>query len=130
MRYLAPELLAGAETFRTNVASDIFSLSMTFFHVWTRKVPFAEVSREQKVVTAIRKGRRPNRPAVQLDLPSDIEQEFWILIVDMWAQDAPSRPLSENMQRRLEDIFGPLLELHESARHDHTPLQDVHSKYT
>jgi serine/threonine protein kinase len=115
LRYLAPELLAGDESFRTTVATDIFSLSMTFLHVWSRQVPFVEFSREQKATAAIRKGRRPKRPAVHIDLTSDIEQEFWLLIVDMWAQEASSRPQSEDMQKRLEAIFRPLLELRDNV---------------
>jgi len=108
-RFLAPELSAGAEKFRTSAASDIFSLSMTLLNVWTRDFPFAEIYKEQKAEAAIRKGRRPGRPAVQINLPSNVEQEFWLLLVDMWTHDASSRPPSEDVQKRLETIFGPLL---------------------
>lgn len=101
--------------FRTSVASDIFSLAMTFLHVWTRNVPFAEISREQKAAAAIRKGRRPNKPTTQIGLPSYVEQEFWSLIVMMWAQEAPDRPLTADVQECLEVIFRPLLELCDKA---------------
>ena len=33
LRYLAPELLSGPESFRTTAESDIYSLAMTFFQL-------------------------------------------------------------------------------------------------
>jgi hypothetical protein len=106
---LAPELLTGEEKFRTSPASDIFSLSMAFLNTWTREVPFAELPNSRKVEAAIRKGRRPEKPAAHIDLPPEREQEFWLLLTEMWAHDAASRPSSADMQGRLEAIFAPLL---------------------
>jgi serine/threonine protein kinase len=115
-RFLAPELLAGTEKFRTSTASDIYSLSMTFFSTWARTLPFCELFNEYKVQKHIRKGRRPKRPTTQIGLPAEMEQGFWQLIVDMWAHDPSSRPSTDDMQRRLEATFGFLLEEHERAR--------------
>ena len=109
-RFLAPELLAGEEDFRTTPASDIFSLSMTFLNVWTREVPFVELTSSRKVEAAIRKGLRPQRPVVQIDLPPQMEEEFWLLLVEMWAHEPASRPLSDDVQKQLEAIFTPLLD--------------------
>lgn len=115
VRFLAPELLAGTERFRTSMATDIFSLSMTFFSVWALTHPFVELSNEHKVQKHIRKGQRPKRPTTQISLPTEMEDELWRLIVDMWAHDPSSRPLTDDMQRRLEDIFGSLLKQHGKA---------------
>jgi serine/threonine protein kinase len=109
-RFLAPELSIGEEKFRTSPASDIFSLSMTFLSIWTREVPFAELPNSRKVEAAIRKGRRPEKPADDIDLPPEMEQEFWLLLTEMWSHDAASRPPSHDVQSRLETIFALLLE--------------------
>ena len=54
-RFLAPELLDGPEKFRTSEASDVFSLSMTFYHIWARQRPFAG-SNERLAANAICRG--------------------------------------------------------------------------
>ena len=111
-RFMAPELLDGEVKFRTTPASDIFSLSMVFLSIWAGKTPFAELARRQKVEAAVRKGQRPEKPAVHIDLPPEMEQEFWLLITKMWAHDPASRPPSDDMRIQLEAIFAPLLEQH------------------
>ena len=86
---------------------------MTFLSVWTCKIPFPDMKLE-KAKAAIVKGLRPNRPGEQIDLPPKMEQEFWLLIVRMWACEASDRPSSKEMQEQLEMTLGPLLEQHES----------------
>ena len=110
IRFLAPELLHGEENFRTTPASDIFSLSMVFLNIWTREAPFAELASSWKVEAAVRKGQRPEKPGVDIDLPPEMAQEFWLLLTKMWAHDPASRPPSDDMQSQLEVIFAPLLE--------------------
>jgi serine/threonine protein kinase len=114
-RFLAPELLEGPERFRTSPASDIFSLSMAFYNLWTGEVPFVEVTNDRKAEAAIREGQRPTRPTRDIDLPPETEQDFWQLLVEMWAHEAPQRPSSDYMQRRLDIIFRPLLEQHDTS---------------
>jgi len=113
-RFLAPELSDGPEEFRTSAASDIFSLSMTFLNVWTRELPFKEC-RDQKAGAKIRDGERPERPLIGIGLPPAMEQEFWVLVVKMWAHVAGDRPSSEDVQKRLETIFNPVLEQRKAA---------------
>ena len=115
VRFLAPELLAGAERFRTSTASDVFSLSMTFYSTWARTLPFCESFNEYKVQKHIRKGQRPKRPTTHIGLPAETEQGFWQLIVDMWAHEPSRRPSTDDMQRRLEAIFSLLLGQHGKA---------------
>ena len=108
-RFMAPELLAGEdEKFRTSSASDIFSLSMTLLNIWTREAPFVKLN-ERKAEAAIRKGLRPHKPTMHTDLSPEMEQDLWLLLVDMWAHEPQCRPSSEDIEKRLETVFGPLL---------------------
>jgi len=109
VRFMAPELLAGPERFRTSLPSDIFSLSMIFFSTWAHALPFAEIANEHAVERHIRKGQRPKRPTTHRGLRPEMEEEFWQLIENMWAPIPSSRPSTGDMQRRLEIIFGSLL---------------------
>lgn len=110
VRFLAPELLGGPERFRTSLPSDIFSLSMIFFSTWAHALPFANITNEHAVQKHILKQQRPTRPTTHLGLPTDKEEEFWQLIKNMWAHVPASRPSTGDMQRRLETIFGSLLQ--------------------
>lgn len=107
-RFLAPELLAGPEKFRTSATSDIFSLSMTLLNIWTREAPFVKLN-ERKAEAAIRKGLRPHKPTMHTDLSPEMEQDLWLLLVDMWVHEPQCRPSSEDIEKRLETVFGPLL---------------------
>ena len=110
VRFLAPELLAGPERFRTSLPSDIFSLSMVFFSAWTHAPPYAEMTNESAVERHIRSGRRPTRPTTHLGLRPEMEEGFWQLIENMWAPDPSSRPSTSDMQGQLETIFGSSVE--------------------
>jgi serine/threonine protein kinase len=108
LRFLAPELLEGPTRFRTTAASDIFSLSMLYFNLWAGQVAFVHLS-ELRTARAILQGERPLRPADDLiGLPSETLDAFWLLIQDMWAHDARSRPATKDVLFRLEVIFAPL----------------------
>ncbi|KAF8312101.1 kinase-like protein [Clavulina sp. PMI_390] len=93
LRFLAPELTNGlTERFRTTLASDVFSLALTFLNLWTGKQPFSQIPKDRKVALALRKGKRPTRPNVQVGLEPEAESRLWTLLNDMWAQDSGSRP--------------------------------------
>jgi len=113
---LAPELADGPEEFRTSAASDIFALGMTFLNVWTCQPPFVEW-KEKKAGAAIRNGRRPKRPAAHIDVPSEMEDEFWRLIERMWAHVADDRPSSVYVHDQLEITFRPMLEQRRLTAH-------------
>jgi serine/threonine protein kinase len=106
-RFLAPELLEGAAKFRTSAASDVFSLSMVYFNLWTHQPPFA-LSNELAAATAIRRGERPLRPADDLGLPFERMESFWLLIQQMWATAVDQRPAAKKVHLRLEAIFASL----------------------
>jgi serine/threonine protein kinase len=107
-RFLAPELLSGQEKFRTSEASDIFSLSMTFYIFWARHPPFIHLN-DFQAATAIYKGDRPSRPPDVPDVPSDKMDSFWLLIQQMWAHEACNRLATEKVYTRLERIFASLV---------------------
>ena len=52
---------------------------------------------------------------MHIDLPSEIEEEFWQLIQSMWVRAADDRPSSHDVQKRLETIFGPILDQREAV---------------
>lgn len=79
---------------------------MTFLNIWTREVPFVEFPL-RKATRLIEEGQRPDRPAAHLGMPLKVEQEFWLLLVDMWAHNPLNRPSSEATQQRLETILCP-----------------------
>jgi len=107
LRFLAPELSTGAdEKFRTTPSSDIFSFSLTILNTWTGEAPFPKHN-DWWAAAAIQENRRPSRPTINIGLPLETEQELWLLLVDMWAHDASSRPLTEDVHRRLEGSLGP-----------------------
>jgi hypothetical protein len=110
MRFVAPEITHGEDPC-SGSASDIFSLAMTFFSFWTREIPFAEMH-EFGALVEIGRGRRPTKPTAQIGLPPEMEEEFWLLLEEMWARDPSMRPSSEIVQERLEKMFAPLLEQH------------------
>src|ERR1700733_10612660 len=87
-----------------------------FFIIWARTSPFGRLSNEFTVQRLIREGHRPERPQTQIGMPAEIEEEFWGLVVDMWAHDPSRRPLTDDVQRRLEGIFGLLLEQRSEAK--------------
>lgn len=109
-RFLAPELAYGTtDRFRTTQASDIFSLSMTFLNIWTRRHPFFEIKKELKVAAKLREGQRPKRPKGAVELIPDVEEQFWEILVEMWAHEPSTRPPSRAVSEDLDQIFGRLL---------------------
>jgi serine/threonine protein kinase len=104
LRFLAPELLEGPEKFRTTEASDIFSLSMTFFHIWSHQPPFAHLSNDWAAAAAIQRGERPSRPDNDLGISSENMERFWNLIRRMWDEER-YRPGTQEVHSELEDIF-------------------------
>ena len=107
LRFLAPELSAGFnEKFRTSSSSDIFSFSLTVLNAWAGEVPFPEHN-DWAATAVIRKNQRPNRPVTNINLPPETEHELWLLLVEMWAHEASSRPSTEDVCRRLETCLGP-----------------------
>ncbi|KAF8318086.1 kinase-like protein, partial [Clavulina sp. PMI_390] len=104
--FLAPELSTSPdERVQPTLASDIFSLSMTFFSTWTREKPFSGVRNKWEIASWIGQGRRPERMDPAISLLLEVESALWQLIETMWAQEPASRPSSGDVVQRLEQIF-------------------------
>ena len=88
LRYLAPELAFGPESFRTTVKSDVYSLAMTFFHLSTLCAPFNKLN-EWAAADAARRRQRPEKRDPRFLAGSfDV---LWGLLKSMWAHDESAR---------------------------------------
>jgi serine/threonine protein kinase len=76
--YLAPELLAGIDQYRTTEASDVYALAMTFVELGTLLPPFhGVVANEFKLSNLVQDGLRPAAPTTHGNLPLPKFQELW-----------------------------------------------------
>ncbi|KAF8288403.1 kinase-like protein [Clavulina sp. PMI_390] len=108
-RFLAPELSDDqGGHFSQTQESDVFALAMTFLNVWSREPPFPETGNWYQLITAVRNGERPARPTASVKLGSASHDEFWTLLVEMWAHEKAERPRSEKVLESVECIFRPL----------------------
>lgn len=92
-RYLAPELSIGPLHFRTNEASDVYSLGMTFFALATQTLPFSALT-DKAAERAAEIKQRPNPRTSYVSLPENCAQLLWRLMGKMWDHDPESRPLA------------------------------------
>jgi serine/threonine protein kinase len=93
IRWSAPESLSQREA---SVASDVYSLGITMWEVYSRgKLPFAEKVDNTAVVAAVVSGERPERPD---DTPDDI----WDWMQRCWTADPASRPRAGEVSRALD----------------------------
>lgn len=87
-RYAAPELpnLHDA-SFRTTEAADIYSLSMTIFHLGTLEQPYNHIGEDAGVRAAAQAGKRPEPPRES----SNLNRELWGMLGGMWAHKPNKR---------------------------------------
>ncbi|KAF8296908.1 kinase-like protein [Clavulina sp. PMI_390] len=106
IRFRAPELSRNPmRAANTTQATDIFSLSMTFFNMWTGLLPLSEITSERRALSSIRNGIRPRQPHDNAPLSPKLALSFWDLIEAMWAQRPSSRPPSGCVLEHLEHLF-------------------------
>lgn len=103
LRFLAPELTNGPEAFRTSSGSDIYSLSMVFLALTTLAPPFSDMS-SWRAAGAACNGMRPGRPET-LPFPPPINDQLWLLMQHMWAQEPAHRPSAPSVVKRLKETF-------------------------
>ncbi|KAF8291688.1 kinase-like protein, partial [Clavulina sp. PMI_390] len=107
LRFLAPEFWhSQTNHFCINQDSDMFGLSMTYLNAWTCQPPFPEIKLDREVTAVLNTGQRPLEPVVATPLSPEIRENFWKLLVDMWAHEAPKRPSSSQILERIEQMFG------------------------
>lgn len=109
-RYLAPELSAGPEKFRTERSSDVYSMGMTFYALATQSAPFSE-HREHGAIAAAQRGERPSSTSSGTTLPEDSAEELWALMRDMWDHDPRRRPNASEVSERMCRITDLVLHL-------------------
>ncbi|KAF8309876.1 kinase-like protein, partial [Clavulina sp. PMI_390] len=100
LRFIAPELSRGPEQFRSNEASDVYSLAMTIYSLGVCKVPLWDTANDRQAVKLLEEGKRPG---YDLDLQSvtDVERfggledssnlKLWSLLRQMWVHDPAER---------------------------------------
>lgn len=113
-RFVAPELSSGTELFRSNEASDVYSLAMTIYTLGTGLKPFHHFKHWLPALQAAQSGKRPSKfvsSGSRLPLVSDIDVHegaqdilcmggltaaashyIWALLIPMWHHDPSSRP--------------------------------------
>ncbi|KAF8284516.1 kinase-like protein, partial [Clavulina sp. PMI_390] len=103
MRFLAPELTNSPnDKFRTSWSSDVYSLAMLLFNIWTGERPFSNIELEWRVAVASTSGKRPQLPTGRkVHIPQPAEKQFWKLVREMWVEDPDKRPKSHDVLERL-----------------------------
>ncbi|KAH9839257.1 kinase-like domain-containing protein [Rhodofomes roseus] len=109
IRWMAPELLnpeeAGLEHARPSAESDIYSLAMVMWEVYTGRIPFYNLTRDATVVFRVILGIRPERPTAATSL--GLSDDIWNLMEHGWCPQWQRRPrikhvleiLRESLQR-------------------------------
>ncbi|KAE9383177.1 kinase-like protein, partial [Gymnopus androsaceus JB14] len=97
LRWMAPECLDGnPET----IASDIYSLGLTIWEIFSDEVPFSNISDRILPRYVIDRKQRPVRPS-RLSSEMQSSDAIWNLIQSCWAHEADSRPSTSALQRSL-----------------------------
>lgn len=92
LRYLAPELIFSDDHLRSNEASDIYALAMTFLALGTLQHPFTDIPNEQRAIRAAEQGRRPSQPEALGCLGMDQTSYLWLSMEMMWHHEPRVRP--------------------------------------
>jgi serine/threonine protein kinase len=121
LRYAAPELEMGIARGRTNQASDIYSLAMTFFALAFFEHPFSDMEVAHEAASAAQRGKRPPKPhEMRLLNPRQIEC-FWLLLEKMWSQEPDNRPSVVQVEDELRTSVTPILQRRSIDTSSHPP---------
>lgn len=102
-RYLAPELSSGPDHYRTERASDLYSMGMTFLALATQIHPFPELD-EAAAVSAAQQGKRPTMTGVSTGIPGNCATQLFVLIQEMWDHDPAKRPPAQEAAKKTINI--------------------------
>ena len=117
LRYLAPELSYGPDSFRTTAASDVYSLAMTLFNLSTLRMPYEEHRNEMAAADAARNGQRPQKPNTTRFFAGSFNT-LWELLVLMWKHDDSARPTAATVAQHLKGNLHRFI--HASTQNDMT----------
>jgi serine/threonine protein kinase len=110
LRYAAPELEMGVARSRTNQASDIYSLAMTFFALASIDHPFSDIEVAHEAASAARRGQRPSKPEEMRLLNARQTECFWPLLEKMWSQEPDNRLSVVQVEYELRTSITPILQ--------------------
>ncbi|KAF8162035.1 kinase-like domain-containing protein [Mycena galopus ATCC 62051] len=98
VRWLAPELLDPEHRPKPSTTRDIYSLGCTIYEIYAGKPPFAHISNDIVVSSAILAGSRPPR-----DSEKPIPDFVWDLAQKCWGHEPSSRPTIKSVLDTLLD---------------------------
>ncbi|OCH94856.1 kinase-like protein [Obba rivulosa] len=94
MRWTAPEIMDpehfGLQRAQLDRRTDMYSLAMVMWEVFTGSIPFSNLPRDATVMNKVLSGGRPDRPyqAMGLGLTDDV----WEIMQRCWEEDLSARP--------------------------------------
>ncbi|KZT10273.1 uncharacterized protein LAESUDRAFT_747675 [Laetiporus sulphureus 93-53] len=112
IRWMAPELLfpeqVGLKSARQTFQSDVYSLAMVMWEIFTGRMPFHEIPRDPAVVYQVTMlGTRPKRPPDALLL--GLSDAVWLLMELCWRTDRRERPMMafvvQQLTKAIEDYL-------------------------
>ncbi|KAF7965233.1 hypothetical protein HWV62_44907 [Athelia sp. TMB] len=155
VRWMGPEFYQDddsdeAETRRPDQASDVYAFAMiydipariddvVYLKIFSKRLPFQTKKQEHHIIQAVRKGKRPDRPAVELS--PGLTDDVWGIMVDCWAQLPAMRLTADQAAERLrsmpdlpsdnrprEDDRLPTIsrKIYQQANHPFAMLESIH----
>lgn len=123
-RFLAPELFApqvvdglgDPDRVRSNQATDVYALGMTFLELGTLQYPFCQIASPHTAAEMALKGQRPARPDLLGGFMGKDGDWIWDLITSMWGQEPDSRPGLDKLQEVLQQSATQIPELKANAQ--------------
>jgi len=109
LRYAAPELDVGLARGRTNQASDIYSLAMTFYALAYFEHPFSNIEVAHEAASAAQCGQRPSKPPKMRLLDPRQTECLWLLLEKMWSQEPKNRLSVVQVENELRTSVTPIL---------------------
>lgn len=80
-----------------------FRICVAYNQILTGDKPFASYPRDFEIITAVKRGQRPDRPNHTL-IHRALDDKLWDIIARCWAQDPEDRPTASQVLRELEDL--------------------------
>ncbi|KAG8795455.1 hypothetical protein FRC12_014272 [Ceratobasidium sp. 428] len=102
LRWAAPELLQAKTSYSRQ--ADVYSLGMTILEVISRQLPYADISSELGVMTAILQQQYPKRPEDTIPRYSEQGDTLWSLLTGCWSWDPNDRPEAASIVKIIETI--------------------------
>ncbi|KAG9121329.1 hypothetical protein FRC07_002743 [Ceratobasidium sp. 392] len=91
---VAPEMVCQ----RPNAQSDVYSLGMTLYEIFSGKLPFSELRNEPQVIRAVMDGILPTR------ITSVFPEPLWHLLNSCWCRNPHERPSTREVLTCLQGL--------------------------